>query len=208
MVKAKSTSVQKSERLFLAEAINKYSKTQEELLQAFDELKKYKSTIFEDLDTQIDIKKEEKVLLDKEFDTKKKDLQIECDQVFKEYQYEAALKVLDNRDEEPIGKEELQDLKDELAELKEEMRERIESEIEKEREASRVALKAALTNAELKHKAEFAATVALADQKEKEVQILNETIKTLKHEVEEQRSLTRSVAESSRQGAINQTITK
>ena len=208
MVKAISKASTKSERLHLAEAIINFTKKQEEFLKSHEDLKKYSEDIFTNLDIQIDTKKSELDLLEKEYKNKSKDLEIECNQVFKEYQYEAAKKVLANRDEEPIATDELEELRDELEKLKEEFDDKLEEALKKERADSKIALSAAVANADLRHKAETAEILALSKQKEREVQVLNETIENLKHEVAEQRSLTRSVAEASKSGAITQSFGK
>ena len=55
---------------------------------------------------------------------------------------------------------------------------------------------------ELTHKATIARLEAGAEQKEKEVNVLQQTINDLKNELAEQRELTKSVASSLKQGAI------
>lgn len=203
-----TSTIQKSERLRLAEAIANYSKKQESFLEAFEILKEYKESIFKDLDLQIDTKQQELAELKQKYEHEESNLKIDCDLNIKQYQYEAALKVLEARDEVPIKSEVLSDLKNELKTLRSEFEDKLKAGIAEEQSSSQKALNAALTNADLKHKAEIAEISAQSKQKEQEVAVLQATIDNLKSEISAQRELTRSVAEASQKGAINQNFGK
>ena len=127
---------------------------------------------------------------------------------FKEYQYEAALKVLGEKGEIPIKTSELKSLKDELHELKTNLEDKLEKAIKAEKVSSQQALHAALKNSELTHKAETAGILAISKQKEQEVVVLQSTIDNLKQEISAQRELTKSVAEAGKAGAISQSFGK
>lgn len=206
--KTQTQSHYKSERLRLAEAIANFTKKQELFLEAHEQLKDYSDNIFKDLDLQIDTKQQELSELKYKYEHENSNLKIECDLNFKQYKYEAALKVLEDCDEVPIKTTELNSLKEELATLKAEFETKLKTGISAEQNNSHKALSAALTNAELKHKAETAEILAQSKQKEQQVLVLQATIDNLKAEISAQRELTKSVAEASQKGAINQTFGK
>lgn len=69
-------------------------------------------------------------------------------------------------------------------------------------------MKIALNNAQLTHKDEIAELGASVKQQEKEIINLNETIHNLRHELSEQRKLTKEVAEAGKQAPINLSTSK
>ena len=204
----KTTECEKSERLRLAEAINNFTKKQDAFLDAYEELSEYKEDIFKDLDLKIEAKQEELKELTKKYKTRETDLKIECDQNFREYEYQKAKEVLEDRDEMAIEKEELEELRDELQQLKDDYKSDLEEALTEERSKLKKEMEYAINNCSLKHKAEIAETKAIAKQKEGEVFLLQETIENLKGEIKEQRKLTQAVAEASKQGAISQNFSK
>lgn len=69
-------------------------------------------------------------------------------------------------------------------------------------------LKLEMTTSELNHKANIAELKAQVDQQKKEIDVLQKTIDNLKHEIAEQRTLTKEVAQASSKSQINQKFGK
>ena len=65
-----------------------------------------------------------------------------------------------------------------------------------------------LEKIELKNKSELATLTAENQQKMKQIEVMKETIDTLKKKINEQRNLTKHVAEAGRQGQIVQNMGK
>lgn len=207
--KTSSKSVEKkSERLHLAEAIANYTKFQEQFLSAYDSMKEYTTDIFKNLDLQIDTKQTELDELAKTYKNTETDLKIETDQAYKEHAYDKAIEVLAEHGEIAVSEDKYDRLKDELEDLREKQDEEVESAVEKERKSGQTALHAAVANSELKHQAQIAEIKAISMQKEGQVEMLLETIESMKAEIREQRKLTQAVAEASKQGAISQSFGK
>lgn len=71
-----------------------------------------------------------------------------------------------------------------------------------------LSLKSETTTLELTHKANNAVLQAQVEQQKKEIQVLQQTIESLKSEIREQRELTKEVAQASSKAQITQTIGK
>jgi hypothetical protein len=205
---SKPKGASKSERLRLAESICNFTKKQEAFLLAYDDLKEYNHAIFKDLDLQIDTKQLELNELSKKYKNQETDLKIECDQMIKKYRYEEAIKILAEKEEEPISSSELEKLRNELNNLKEDFDVNVADLIATEKKLSVKAISIAISNTNLKHAADIAEIKALSKQKENEVTVLYKTIESYKFEIAEQRKLTQSVAEAGKQGAISQNFGK
>ena len=78
--------------------------------------------------------------------------------------------------------------------------------VDAERSSGKAALTQALHNQSLSHKAEIASLSAQVEQQVKEIAVLKETISNLKHEIAEQRSLTKEVAIASSKSSIQQSF--
>lgn len=194
--------------LELVRSIQKLTKTQKDFMESVNILNAYTEETLNDLNIQIESRKLEIEALDEEFKNCYKRKTIELDLFFEQYRYDGAVKILKDRKEEPISSSELIELREKVKESEEERVQELNSALETERASSKVALHSALTNSDLKHKAEIAELNASVKQQKNEIASLQSTIANLKEEVSAQRELTRAVADSSRQGAINQTIGK
>lgn len=185
--KTESKSKESNGNLELTRSIQKISKTQKEFMDAVNTLNSYTEETLHDLNLQIESKKNEIDNLEEEFKISKKKGTIDIDMFFEEYRYDGAVKILKGKGEEPIKSSELYNLKDKIETLGKSMDQEFEEILTKERSTCESALKAALSNAELKHKAEIA---------------------NLRDDISAQRELTKEVANASRQGTINQSFGK
>ena len=192
----------KSERLILSEQIAKVATTMDKFLEATQQFQDYKTDVFADLDRQIEAKKSELTDVTQKINTEEEETRIATKQRIQEFRREAAIQILSEFDEEAISSEELSNMRDELDELKQNQEDEINEAVDKIKTEYEKAKHTALNNMELTHKATIARLEASAEQKEKEVNVLQQTIDDLKHELREQRELTKSVAGSLKQGAI------
>lgn len=177
-------------------------------MSSYEALKGYEDDIFKNLDLQIDTKQQELTELTKEYENKETDLKISTNQAYREHAYNKALEVLEEHEEIAISEDKYEGMKEELVELRDKLEAEVEKAIAMEKQKGTVALKAAVANCELQHKAEVAEIRATSMQKEGQVEMLMQTIDSMKEEIAEQRKLTQAVAEASKQGAISQNFGK
>lgn len=203
-----SASEPKNPRLEFARAINSLSDKQEAFVKAISALEQFKKDELVKFDLEIDAKQEELKRLEEEYKHKLKNKQIETDQLINEYQYTAALNILKERNEVPVGSSELDKLKEELNHLRSDMSKKIQEAVELEKAEGKRAIAAATSNATLNHKAETAVLTATVEQQKKEISTLQSTIDNLKEEVAAQRALTKEVAMASKAAPITQQIGK
>ncbi len=205
---SKKSKSSESEQLVFAKALNGITKIQDSFIKAVEGLQEYSEDALTQLDLQINTKKDELARIEEDIKKRKKDAQIECDQFIKEYEYEAALKILTDRNEEPINCDKLQELRDNLERAKKDYTTEIEKIRDEEKAKNHKELSAALKSKDLTHVAETAQMKALADRLTAEIDTYTSTIETLKHEIASQRKLTKEVAEACKQGGITQQIGK
>lgn len=192
----------KSERLILSEHIAKCTNIMDKFLEATQQFQEYKTDIFADLDRQIEAKKQELTDVTQKITSEEEETRINTKQKLQEFKRNAAIQVLDEFDEVPISFEELDKMREELTELKEHKADAIQTEIDKVRNEENKNRQSQINSLKLQHAAEIATLKATSEQKVAEVEVLRTTIEDLKHELAEQRELTKSVASSLKQGAI------
>lgn len=192
----------KSERLVLSEHIAKCTSTMEKFLEATQQFQDYRTEIFADLDRQIESKTKEHEDYSQKINREEEEARITTQQRIKEFKRNAALQILEETHEVPIIEQELTDIRNELAELRTNKQKAIDEAVNQIKADEQKALKIAIQNMKLTHEAEIATIKAVADQKDKEVEVLRTTITDMKHELAEQRELTKSVASSLKSGAI------
>ena len=139
---------------------------------------------------------------------KLKNKQIETDQLIAEYQYEGALKILKEREEVPISAEEYKRMREELTHLRTDIDKRISDALTSERVESKRGMQAAISNAQLSHKADTAVLTATVDQQKKEIETLQRANDKLNDDIAAQRELTKEVANAGRAAPITQQIGK
>lgn len=186
----------KSERLQLVTAISNMSQIQEKFIKSVEALEHFKYDSLTKLDLEIGTKKLELDTLENDYNRMIKDNEIKINQHLSEFKYNGALEILKERSEVAIAEEKLDEMSQELKDLKSDRQSELDSIREKEKSRSEKALKSAINNANLVHKAEVAELQASVNQQLKEINNLQETINNLRHELSEQRKLTKEVAEA------------
>ena len=204
----KSPAVKSDSRLEFAKALNNIVQKEEAFAKSVEALKEYTEEALTELDLKIANKEQRLEILDKEFDTLRKNKEIEIDQHIAEYKYKAAMEYLEEREESAIDTAELKNLREQLKEYEKGQQADLDKVIEEERQKAKSALKAAVAHAELSHKADTAELNATVNQLKKEIETYQSTIENQRAEIAEQRKLTMQVAQAGAKGAVNQTFGK
>ena len=146
--------------------------------------------------------------LEKEYEVKQRDLQIECNQFIEEHKNIAIKEFLTERNEVQIELDELSKLREDLLILQTSERKELEECKKNEQEKHENNLKIALNNLELRHRAETAQLTANVNQKDNEIKTLHKSIDNLNQDVAAQRELTNQIAQSMKQAPISQNFGK
>ena len=195
-----------SDRLQLAQAINNLVVRGETFSAALEELANFSKQRLVDLDLKIESKKQEYQDLTAKLENQYKDTEIKLRQNLQESKLSAAKEVLADLNMVAVSQNEYNKLTDELEDIKASYTTNLTKAVQDERENSKKELQQAINNKTLAHTAEIASLKAQTEQQVKEIAVLKETISNLKHEIAEQRALTKEVAIAGSKGAIQQTI--
>lgn len=192
-----------SERLKFVSAISTLSQTQDKFIKAVEAMSTFNTETLTNLDLEINTKKEELEELTAQYNNTVKSNEIKVKMQLEEFKYNGALDILKERKEVPILETELETLKNRVNELTTERQEELDNIRSEEKKKGEVAKNMAIRNAQLEHKAEIAVLDASVKQQTKEISNLQQTIDNLRHELSEQRKLTKEVAEAGKMGTIN-----
>lgn len=196
------------ERKELIKNIENLASKQDAFIKAVANLETFKKNCLADLDTDIDLKKNELAELEKKYENEVIDGKILVDQRIKKYQYDAAVSILEKHGEVPSLKEDIDDLNKTISQMKVDHLNALTKAVEDEKKNGESALKAAISNMTLKTAADHAELNAKVKQLESQAKTLNDTIFNLQNELKCQRELTKDVAMAGKQGAIQQTFGK
>jgi len=195
-----------SDRLQLAQSINNLVLRGESFVSAMEELNTFSKERLVDLDLKIESKKQEFQDLTTALENQYKDTEIKIKQNLQENKLVAVKEVLSSLNMMYIETAEHSRMVSELEQLKTTTATQLSTAVDAERASGKAALTQALHNQSLSHKAEIAGLTAQVDQQVKEIAVLKETISNLKHELAEQRSLTKEVAIASSKSSIQQSF--
>jgi pterin-4a-carbinolamine dehydratase len=213
----------------LNKCLEHVSKSQTDFMTKFTELQDFSGDSIKNMDVQIRKKDEECYnkydLLSKEyaakvyklkqdFEKQKYDLeqsiQQQKDEMNREFQqdeYDRALDVLEKKKEVAISEEHYDDISNELKDLKKNQDEHEKKIVKTEEQKWRGLMTNSMKTKDLEFAASSAQMKAEIEQKGKEIDVLHDTIDSLKEEIQEQRKLTKSVAEAG-QKQVTQNFSK
>jgi len=137
------------------------------------------------------------------FERQRKARRIDLDQEIKAYGYVKATELVQARNEVTIDSEKLQELRDELREAKSDHKEEVESAVKKEKEKAQRQLGHIQQTTKLQQEAAVAKVQAQLEQKNDQIEVLNQTIRGLKEELVAARELVGRVADSQRAPAVH-----
>jgi hypothetical protein len=195
-----------SDRLQLAQSINNLVLRGDSFLAAMEELNTFSKERLVDLDLKIESKKQEFQDLTVSLENKFKDVEIKLKQNLQENKLIAVKDVLSGLNMMYIETAEHSRLVTELETLRNTLATQLQQAVSSEKASAAAALEQAISNKELAHKAHIASLTAQVEQQVKEIGVLKETISNLKHEIAEQRSLTKEVAIASSKSQIQQSF--
>ena len=185
----------------------------ETLQTAMDSLMSFGSVKLSELDIQIEAKKLEYHDMTQQLETDFKNKQIQTAQQLNEFKQKACEEIAKQYNLMLVKKEDYEELEtkantanDSLQELENTFDDKLKSGIDHERNAFKNQQDQRVSILDLTHKAATARLEAQCDQQKKEIEILNKTIDNLKHEIAEQRNLTKEVAQASSKAQIKQKI--
>jgi hypothetical protein len=195
-----------SDRLQLAQSINNLVLRGESFVAAMEELNTFSKERLVDLDLKIEAKKQEYQYLTVSLENQFKDVEIKLKQNLQENKLVAVKDVLTGLNMMYIETAEHTRMVTELEHLKTTTANQLAQAVAAEKASGEAALKQAIHNQNLAHKAEIASLTAQVEQQVKEIGVLKETFRNLKHEIADQRSLTKEVAIASSKSQIQQSF--
>lgn len=153
-----------------------------------------------DLTNQINLKRDELAYLEEDFANKRRAGEIDIDLNIKQYGRDAAIRILKESGEMPIGREDYEKLKTSYNSLLETKDSEIKAAVEAENKRSEKHVAILKQTLELKNRAEVATVEAKLEAQVQQIQLLNDTIAQMKDDLNEQRKLTKDVADASNKG--------
>jgi hypothetical protein len=195
-----------SDRLQLAQSINNLVLRGDSFLAAMEELNTFSKERVVDLDLKIESKKQEFQDLTVSLENQFKDVEIKLKQNLQENKLVAVKDVLSSLNMMYIETAEHSRLVTELDTLRNTSATQLQQAVAAEKASGAAALEQAIYNKELAHKAHIASITAQVEQQVKEIIVLKEMIANFKHEISEQRSLTKEVANASSKSQIQQSF--
>jgi hypothetical protein len=146
------------------------------------------------MDDQEAMRNKEMVELEAEFDRQRKRRRIDLEQDLREFGAENVKRLLGEQGKVSINAEELAQLREDLAVLRQGKEEGVRKAGAEANDKARAEIAARTETLQLKHSAELAAVNARADQQVNQIKVLQDTINSLRNELDRQRELTREVA--------------
>lgn len=191
-----------SEKLVLAKAINGITKAREAFDKAVTSYQELEAEALKDLDMRIDAKRQELVDAEADFVQKRKRGEVDFENYMMEHRREGAVKILEATGEVPIRAEELEHLRDKVADYEVNFETKLREARDEFQASSRREKEAALRAQNLEHIAETAKLTAALEQKNAEIEVHKENNERTRADLEAQRELTARVtsnlAEASR----------
>ena len=197
-----------TERKQLTKAVEALTSKQDAFIKAVTAMEEFKKEALSSLDTDIQYKKEELEELEKKYNNKLIDGQTEVDQALKKYEYSEAVKILEKHGEVAFDKDEVENLKQQVSDMKTSHEAEIKKLMAIEKDKATKTLESELEKKDLKHAALNAEMKAQIDQRTHEIEMFKETIANLQKDLSAQRELTKDVALASKQAPISQSFGK
>lgn len=195
-----------SQTVQMAKAINNVVLKQGGFAKAVHDWEKWNSETFFELNANLSAKNTELKSVEEELSRKRKRGEIEADNHLVQYKRNGAIRVLGETEEIPVASADWKTCQEKLSSIENTHCVSMQK-LEKEHSAkTKKAVECAVRNCELKHKAETATVTAAVEQQQREIKVLQDTIDNLKHEISEQRKLTKDVATAGRAAAITQHV--
>lgn len=197
-----------SDRILLTKAITNLVSNRDHFTEAIDSFNQISKDMIVDLDLQIEDRRKELEESKTNIENELKNAKIKADQELSEYKRQAAINILEENGEEPIDSDELEELRNAEETFKEKHNEELEALRKDLTDKAKVELHSALNSQDLRHKAAFAETQAENNMLKKEIECLTNMISKLKSEIDAQRELSATIAQSNSKESIHQNFGK
>lgn len=197
-----------SDRILLSKAINTLTSNRDSFEESVKFFQSLSKDLIEDLDLQIDDRTKQLQEAKTNIENELKDAKIKANQQLLEHKREIAVNFLAEFGEVPIDEDELENLKQGHENVSEEHQTELEALKENLTKKSKEELHSALNSQDLRHKAAFAETQAENKMLNNEITNLHKFIERLNIEVDAQRKLSATIAQSASKESIHQTIGK
>jgi len=182
--------------LALTKALQGVTKAEEGFNKSVGKLSELLTETFSDLETRIESKQKELDDLKLRFEQEEKNRKIEVDQNVREYAYDAAKKILADRKEVAVREEDYEQLREDYSELRATKEQEIRDAVSAERKRNDQHNDALKRTLELQKQAEVAQVEAKLETQIQHIDVLKSTIEALKSDLDEQRKLTKDVAQA------------
>lgn len=194
----------------IEELDNNYEKQKRALDESYEERSKKLENKYKDLNRNMENEYNEK---NKELQNNYKNTQIEVKQKLAEFKVKACEDLakefnmlLIKNDEYKVLQDNVSKANKELQTLQQSFTDQCNAIRNEEKNKYNESLKIQNTTSELNNKAIMAELKAQVEQQKKEINVLSSTIENLKHELSEQRNLTKEVAQASSKAQITQNL--
>ncbi len=204
-----------SDRLQFALAINNLTARSEALVAALQEIQTFDRDRIQTIEMKLEAKKKEYADMtqtlttqyeqaQKQLENEYIDAKIKCNQDIREHGLVAANNLLATMNMTSISVDKLNGMVSELSTIKDAHAATLKKELDDAHHQAKQELSRQISALQLEHKATIASLQAQVEQQVKEIRVLNDTISGLKHELAEQRTLTKEVAQASSKSQISQ----
>jgi hypothetical protein len=204
-----------SDRLQFALAINNLTARSEALVAALQEIQTFDRDRIQTIEMKLEAKKKEYADMtqtlstqyeqaQKQLENEYIDAKIKCNQDIREHGLVAANNLLATMNMTSISVDKLNGMVNELSTIKDAHATTLKKELDDSHHQAKQELSRQISALQLEHKATVASLQAQVEQQVKEIRVLNDTISSLKHELAEQRTLTKEVAQASSKSQISQ----
>lgn len=183
--------------LALVKALQGVTKSEDNFTKSVEKLNELLTETFSDLETRLKSKQQELQDLQLKFEQEEKNRKIEVDQTIREHGYEAAKEILQDRDEVAVKRVDYEQLREDYAQLRATKEQDIKDAVSTERKRNEQHNTALQKTLELQKQAEVAKVEAQLETQVQHIQVLKDTIENLKSDLNEQRKLTKDVAQAS-----------
>lgn len=185
----------------MTKALQTISKQQESFRKAVEQFQEIErdvemriQSVKKRMDDQGALRNKEMEELDGELERQRKRKRLDIEQDIREFGMEQVNRLLLDRSQVAVPLEELEQLKHEVQTLRQQKSEMTSLANTTAAEKYNNELKLRTETLQLRQQAELAAVNARADQQKNQIKLLEETIAALRHELEQQRVLTREIA--------------
>ena len=197
-----------SQRILLTKAITHLTTNRDNFTESIQEYNNITKSIVVDLDLHIDEQHKQLNEMKVNNENTLKDLKIKASQELREFKRKAAMSFFAETNEIPIENDKYAELchaKDTLSKAHEEELKELREKLAKD---SKAELHIVVNSCELRHKAAFAETHAENKMLKQEIANLGTMIEKYKTEIDEQRKLSATIAQSQSKESITQTFGK